>query len=64
MVKENKIEQIAFWLLIIGGANWGLIGLFDFNLVSAIFGDGWFSRTIYSVVGISTGIVGYFRLTK
>lgn len=33
------VNYIAFILLAIGGLNWGLIGLFNFNLVSAIFGS-------------------------
>ncbi len=33
------INYIAFILLAIGGLNWGLIGLFNFNLVTAIFGS-------------------------
>lgn len=32
------VNYIAFVLLAIGGLNWGLIGIFNFNLVSAIFG--------------------------
>lgn len=47
---------IAFTLVIIGGLVWLLIGLFDFNLVSMIFGAGSMalvSRIIYSLVGIS-----------
>lgn len=48
------IEKIALWLTIIGGLNWGLIGLFDFNLVGAVFGDvSIISRIIYILVGIS-----------
>ena len=34
------LNYIAFILLAIGGLNWGLIGIFNFNLVSAIFGAG------------------------
>lgn len=30
---------IAYIILIIGGLNWGLVGVFNFNLVSSIFGD-------------------------
>lgn len=41
------INIIAFILVIIGGINWGLVGIFDFNLVSAIFGAG---QTVGSVV--------------
>ena len=32
------VNYIAFILLAIGGLNWGLIGFFNYNLVSAIFG--------------------------
>ena len=41
-------------VLMIGGFNWGLIGLFQFNLVGAIFGDvSILSRFIYTLVGLS-----------
>lgn len=47
---------IAFILVIVGALVWGMIGLFDFNLVSLVFGAGngaLVSRIIYSLVGIS-----------
>ena len=48
------IDTIALILVIIGAINWGLIGLFNFNLVDTIFGVGTaLSRIIYSLVGIS-----------
>lgn len=48
------IDNIALVLVIIGAIVWGLIGLFNFNLVEAIFGNMTFlSRTIYTLVGIS-----------
>lgn len=47
------VETIATLLLIIGGLNWGLVGLANFNLVSAIFGDSIISRIIYVLVGLS-----------
>ncbi len=40
-------------LLIIGGLNWGLVGIFEFDLVQNIFGQGAFSRIIYTIVGLS-----------
>ena len=41
-------------LVIIGAVNWGLIGFFQFNLVSFIFGNGtWLTRVIYALVGLS-----------
>ena len=38
-------------LLIIGGLNWGLVGLFNFNLVEAILGHCACERVIYAIVG-------------
>lgn len=48
------IDTIALVLIIIGALNWGLIGLFNFNLVDTIFGTmSVISRIIYTLVGIS-----------
>ena len=48
------IDRIALVLVIIGAINWGLIGLFEFNLVDSIFGTmSVVSRIIYTLVGIS-----------
>lgn len=48
------IDKIALVLIIIGAINWGLIGIFNFNLVSAIFGNMTvISRIIYGLVGVS-----------
>jgi uncharacterized protein len=46
-------DIIVTVLLIIGGLNWGLVGVFEFDLVQSIFGAGAFSRIIYAVVGLS-----------
>jgi uncharacterized protein len=48
------LTWIAFGLLIVGGVNWGLIGLFGFDLVAAIFGSmSPLSRVVYVLVGIA-----------
>ena len=48
------LQRIALAFTIIGAINWGLIGLLNFNLVSAIFGvDTILSRIIYTLVGIA-----------
>lgn len=48
------IDKIALVLIIIGAINWGLIGIFNFNLVATIFGDMTIiSRIIYGLVGLS-----------
>jgi uncharacterized membrane protein YuzA (DUF378 family) len=46
---------VAFCLVLIGALVWGLIGIFNFNLVAAIFGGSGalISRIIYSLVGIA-----------
>ena len=47
------LQKIALVFTIIGAINWGLIGIFDFNLVASIFGYGSaLSRIIYAIVGI------------
>ena len=51
------LYNIALTLVIVGALNWLLIGLFDFDLVAAIFGImSAFTRIIYTLVGIS-GII-------
>ncbi len=48
------IHWLFLVLLIIGGLNWGLVGLFNFNLVSVLFGtDTLLSKIVYILVGIS-----------
>lgn len=54
MSKLNVLDWIASILVIIGGLNWGLVGLFNFDLVAAIFGDmSVLSRIIYILVCLS-----------
>ncbi len=48
------INTIALLLVIIGAINWGLIGIFQFNLVDSLFGDGSVvSRIVYTLVGVA-----------
>lgn len=49
------VNNVALILSIIGGINWGLIGLFKFDLVAWIFGgqDAVLARIIYSLVGLA-----------
>ena len=51
----RTLEIIALVLTIIGAITWGLIGLFDFNLVALIFGgaESLFTKIIYILVGIA-----------
>ncbi len=49
------LDRVALILTIIGGLNWGLIGIFQFDLVAWIGGgqDGVFSRIIYTLVALA-----------
>jgi uncharacterized protein len=52
----DGLKKTALALTIIGAINWGLIGLFQFDLVATIFGgeqSAAFARIIYTLVGIS-----------
>lgn len=50
----RAINLVTLLLLMVGGLNWGLVGLFDFNLVAALFGDQTIlSRIVYALVGAS-----------
>lgn len=48
------LKLITFILVIIGALNWGLVGIFNIDLVAMIFGDmRLLTRIVYSLVGIS-----------
>lgn len=54
MKNVQLLDKIVFFLLLIGGLNWGLIGLFGFNLVGEIFSFmPVIARLIYILVGAS-----------
>ncbi len=52
------LQKIALALTIIGAINWGLVGLFQLDLVASLFNgsDSMISRVIYSLIGIA-GII-------
>jgi Uncharacterized conserved protein len=61
MAVRNPVDLIALILVIIGGLNWGLVGLFNFNVVDAIFGVGsTLSRIVYIIVGLAALYTIYF----
>lgn len=54
MKSLNAIEWVVLVLVIVGGLNWGLIAVADFDLVATLFGDGsMLSRIVYGLVGLS-----------
>ena len=53
------LKWFSFWLIVIGALNWGLVGLFNFDLVAFLFGNmSLWSRLVYSLVGLSALIYG------
>ena len=62
----KKLDIAALALLIVGGLNWGLVGIAKFDLVAAIagleFGEtNWFTRLVYCLVG-AAAVVAFVRL--
>lgn len=54
MAKASSSEWIAWIIVTIGGLNWGLVGFFNFNLVTTIFGSGMGAKIVYDIVGIAS----------
>lgn len=62
--RGNALDYLAMILLIVGGLNWGLVGLLDLDLVAALFGPGsMISRVVYILVGLAA-IYGFVTMTK
>jgi len=54
MLRLNGLTITTLILMIIGALNWGLVGLFEFDLVAAIFGPmSVFSRILYTIIGLA-----------
>lgn len=61
----NAFDWTAFALVIIGGINWGLVGAFNIDLVSTLFGDATaLTRVVYGLVGVAAIYAVYILTTK
>ena len=50
----KTIDVLAAVLVVVGALNWGLVGIFGFDLVATLFGSGAFlSRVVYALVGVA-----------
>lgn len=65
----NPLEWLSAIVLIVGGLNWGLVGLFEYDLVAQIFGTeygttAWGPRTVYIIVGAAAiyTLIGLLRM--
>lgn len=59
----RALSIIALVLMAIGAINWGLIGLFNFNLVTFLFGDTFLTPLTYILVGLA-GIYGIAMIVR
>lgn len=62
-MKLNLVDSIAVILVVIGGLNWGLVGLANFDLVATLFGAmSVLSRVVYVLVGLSAVYVAVIAM--
>ncbi|MFQ5492952.1 MAG: DUF378 domain-containing protein [Candidatus Dojkabacteria bacterium] len=53
MKSEGMLYMLALLLVVVGGLSWGLVGLFDYDLVATLFGDmSTLARVVYALVGL------------
>lgn len=60
----NALFKTTLILSIIGCINWGLVGLFNFNLVEYLLGDGSLLTRIVYVIVMASGLINIGILTK
>jgi uncharacterized membrane protein YuzA (DUF378 family) len=48
----KRLEPVALLVVVLGALNWGVVGLFDTNVISDIFGSGTLTDVAYTVVGV------------
>jgi uncharacterized membrane protein YuzA (DUF378 family) len=54
----KTLKWLCFILVVIGALNWGLVGLFNFNLVEVLFQEGsLLTRLVYILVGIAAVVL-------
>ena len=59
-MEKDVIDWIVLILLIVGGVNWGLVGLFDIDLVQVLFGG---IPVLADIVYILVGLSGLYAIT-
>jgi len=56
----KNVDLVTLVLVIVGALNWGLVGAFQFNLLTAIFGVGAISNIVFILVGVA----GVYQLVR
>ena len=61
----KTLKCVAMVLVLIGGINWGLIGLFGFDLIAAIFGYmSFMTKLVYVLIGLSAIVLAFRHCPK
>jgi hypothetical protein len=63
-MEKNIVDWVALVLVIIGGLNWGLIALVNYDIVASLLGTGTMGRIVYGLVGLSALYMIYFAFMK
>ncbi len=50
MIKRS--EPVALLIIVLGALNWGMVGLFETNVISDVFGGGTLTDVVYTIVGV------------
>lgn len=58
----STIGYVCLILVLVGGINWGIVGLFDFNIITSILGG--IARLVYIIVGLAAGYLIYKMFKK
>ncbi len=62
---KSILYWIAFVLLVVGGLNWGLVGLFNFDIIATLFGSiPIVAQILYVLVGLAAVWMLVYKLTK
>jgi uncharacterized membrane protein YuzA (DUF378 family) len=51
MIKRQS-QPVALLVIVLGALNWGMVGLFDTNVISDVFGGGTLTDVVYTIVGV------------
>ncbi len=64
MNKLNTLDWVALVLVIVGGLNWGLVGLMDLNVVTSVFGDmSGLTKLVYVLVGLGALYLAFISMS-
>ena len=58
MKKVRTIDKMVFFLLLLGGLNWGLVGVFSWDLIGAIFG---YMSAVTRIIFVLIGLAAVYR---